>query len=45
MLEVTAFLLSICLGLWLSAFNPGMGPVASISIIGAFLIHILKRKE
>ena len=36
---ILAFLLSVGFGIWLSFFNQGMGVVASVSIIGAFLIY------
>ena len=36
---VVAFICSMVLGIWLSFFNPGMGAVASISVIGAILIY------
>ena len=36
---IIGFLCSIITGIWLSFFNPGMGVVASVSIIGAILIY------
>ena len=36
---VVAFIWSMVIGIWLSFFNPGMGAVASISVIGAILIY------
>ncbi len=33
------FILSAGIGLWLSFFNMGMGPVAAISIIGSIIIY------
>ena len=38
-MAILAFLLSAGAGIWLSFFNHGMGVVASVSIIGAFLIY------
>lgn len=36
---IITFILSVVAGIWLSFFNPGMGVVASVSIIGAVLIY------
>ncbi len=33
------FILSAGIGIWLSFFNTGMGPVAAISIIGTIIIY------
>ena len=38
-MAILAFLLSAVAGTWPSFFNQGMGVVASVSIIGAFLIY------
>ncbi|WP_155245058.1 hypothetical protein [Enterocloster clostridioformis] len=38
-------LISAAVGIWFSFFNPGMGPVMSISIIGAGIIYVLSQKK
>ncbi len=38
-------LISAAVGIWFSFFNPGMGPVMSISIIGAGIIYALWQKK
>lgn len=38
-------LISAAVGIWFSFFNPGMGPVMSISIIGAGIIYFLSKKK
>lgn len=40
-----AFVLSAATGVWLSFFNQGMGVVASVSIMGAFIIHAILSKK
>lgn len=38
-------LISAAVGIWFSFFNPGMGQVMSISIIGAGIIYFLSKKK
>ena len=38
-------LISAAVGIWFSFFNPGMGSVMSISIIGAGIIYFLSKKK
>lgn len=38
-------LISAAVGIWFSFFNPGMGPVMSISIMGAGIIYALLQKK
>ena len=38
-------LISAAVGIGFSFFNPGMGPVMSISIIGAGIIYFLSKKK
>lgn len=44
-LAIIAFVLSAGIGGWLSFFNQGMGVVAAVSIIGAFLVYSINRKK
>ena len=45
LLALIAFALSAGTGITLSFFNQGMGVVASVSIIGAFVVYILSDKN
>ena len=38
-------LISAAVGIWFSFFNPGMGPVMSVSIMGAGIIYALLQKK
>ena len=38
-------LISAAVGIWFSFFNPGMGPVMSISVMGAGIIYALLQKK
>ncbi len=38
-ISTLAFILSAGLGIWFSFFNPGIGIVTAISIIGAIIIY------
>ena len=42
---IIAFILSAGIGIWLSFFNMGMGAVAAISIMGAFLVYSINKKK
>ncbi len=42
---ILAFLLSTIVGVIVSFFNQGMGIVLAISIIGAFIVYEIEKKD
>lgn len=45
LVSLVALFLSLIVGIGLSFFNQGMGVVASISIMGAFIVYAILEKK